>query len=138
MLKGRPAASILYVLRHGIRSPALEQRQKHFDSSTAAKGAAAELDNGVPLRAWLEEPAAKMPLVYLRAYAHNIKQGAGLNVPIRLAIYRDVATGTTRLAYDQPSSLMSGLNNLSLTEAAEKLDAKLAALAEHTMGVNAA
>src|SRR6266480_1827268 len=59
---------------------------------------------------------------------------AGLNVPVRLMIYEDAVTRTTRLAYDFPSSLMSGLQNESVTAAAKKLDAKLIALAIHATG----
>jgi uncharacterized protein (DUF302 family) len=75
------------------------------------------------------------PLVAITMLRHNI--AAGLNLPLRLAIYRDEVSGTTRLIYDQPSGLMSGLANPSLMEAADKLDAKLAALAEQVTGVKA-
>jgi hypothetical protein len=47
---------------------------------------------------------------------------------VRVYIYRDEASGTTRFEYDQPSTLMSGLDNRDVTAAAEKLDAKLAEL----------
>jgi uncharacterized protein (DUF302 family) len=63
---------------------------------------------------------------------HNIE--AGLNVPLRLAIYNDVQSGETRLVYDAPSTLMSGLENVSLKEAAERLDSKLLKLAEQVTG----
>jgi uncharacterized protein (DUF302 family) len=63
---------------------------------------------------------------------HNIE--AGLNVPLRLAIYKDVQSGETRLVYDAPSTLMSGLENVSLKEAAERLDSKLLKLAEQVTG----
>jgi uncharacterized protein (DUF302 family) len=66
---------------------------------------------------------------------HDI--AAGLNVPVRLMIYEDVASRTTRLAYDLPSSLMSGLKNRKVTPAAKKLDAKLIALAIHATGAEA-
>jgi hypothetical protein len=59
---------------------------------------------------------------------------AGLNVPIRLLIYEDIDSGTTRLAYDLPSSLMSVLESDEVTAAAKKLDAKLIALAVHATG----
>jgi uncharacterized protein (DUF302 family) len=75
------------------------------------------------------------PLIAITMLRHNI--AAGLNVPLRLAIYRDEASGTTRLTYDQPSGLMSGIGNPSLMEAAEALDAKLAALAEQVTGAKA-
>jgi uncharacterized protein (DUF302 family) len=63
---------------------------------------------------------------------HDIR--AGLNVPVRVTIYRDDASGTTRFGYDEPSMLMSGLDNKDVTAAAEELDAKLAALAEQVTG----
>jgi len=75
------------------------------------------------------------PLIAITMLRHNI--AAGLNVPLRLAIYRDEASGTTRLTYDQPSGLMSGIGNPSLMEAAAVLDAKLAALAEQVTGAKA-
>jgi hypothetical protein len=52
-------------------------------------------------------------------------------------IYEDAASRTTRLAYDLPSSLMSGLQNEKVTAAAKKLDAKLIALAVHATGAEA-
>ena len=61
----------------------------------------------------------------------------GVRETLRLAIYRDEASGTTRLTYDQPSGLMSGIGNPSPMEAAEALDAKLAALAKQVTGAKA-
>jgi len=69
------------------------------------------------------------PLIARTMLEHNI--AAGLNVPVRLMIYEDAASRTTRLVYDLPSSLMSGLQNEKLAGAAKKLDAKLIALAIH-------
>jgi uncharacterized protein (DUF302 family) len=66
---------------------------------------------------------------------HDI--AAGLNVPVRLMIYEEAASRTTRLSYDLPSSLMNGLQNEKLTAAAKKLDAKLIALAVHAIGAKA-
>jgi len=63
--------------------------------------------------------------------------GAGLNVPVRLMIYEDIGSGTVRLVYDLPSSLMSHLHNDNVTAAAQGLDAKLAALAKLATGVTA-
>jgi uncharacterized protein (DUF302 family) len=60
--------------------------------------------------------------------------GVGLNVPIRVVIYR-TASRETRLAYDLPSSLMSRLNNDDVSEAAIKLNAKLRSLAVLANGV---
>ena len=59
---------------------------------------------------------------------------AGLNVPVRLLIYEHTATGTVRLAYDLPSSLMSRLQNKDVAAAAKKLDMKLIALAKLATG----
>jgi len=75
------------------------------------------------------------PLIARTMLEHNI--AAGLNVPVRLMIYEDAASRTTRLAYDLPSSLMSGLQKEKVTAAAKKLDAKLTALAVHATGAQA-
>jgi uncharacterized protein (DUF302 family) len=72
------------------------------------------------------------PLIAITMLRHDIR--VGLNVPVRVTIYRDDASGTTRFGYDEPSTLMSGLDNKDVTAAAEKLDAKLAALAEQVTG----
>ena len=72
------------------------------------------------------------PLIARTMLEHDI--AAGLNVPVRLMIYEDAASRTTRLAYDLPSSLMSGLQNEKVAAAAKKLDAKLIALAVHAIG----
>jgi uncharacterized protein (DUF302 family) len=72
------------------------------------------------------------PLIAITMLRHDIR--AGLNVPVRVTIYRDDASGTTRFGYDEPSTLMSGLDNKDVTAAAEELDAKLAALAEQVTG----
>jgi uncharacterized protein (DUF302 family) len=75
------------------------------------------------------------PLIAQTMLEHDI--AAGLNVPVRLMIYEDAVSGTTRLAYDLPSSLMSGLQNEKVAGAAKKLDAKLIALAIHATGAEA-
>jgi uncharacterized protein (DUF302 family) len=75
------------------------------------------------------------PLIAQTMLEHEI--AAGLNVPVRLMIYEDAVSRTTRLAYDLPSSLMSGLQNEKVTAAAKKLDAKLIALAIHATGAEA-
>ena len=75
------------------------------------------------------------PLIAKTMLSHGI--AAGLNVPIRLVIYADHESGTTRLGYDLPSSLMSVLENSDITAAALKLDAKLLALAVHVTGSEA-
>ena len=75
------------------------------------------------------------PLIARTMLEHDI--AAGLNVPVRLMIYQDPASLTTRLTYDLPSSLMSGLQNKKVTAAAKKLDAKLIALAVHATGAQA-
>jgi len=75
------------------------------------------------------------PLIARTMLEHDI--AAALNVPVRLMIYEDAASRTTRLAYDLPSSLMSGLQNEKLAAAAKKLDAKLIALAVHATDAEA-
>ncbi len=75
------------------------------------------------------------PLIAITMIEHDIE--AGLNVPLRLAIYRDAASNETRLVFDAPSTLMSRQKNPALTQAAERLDAKLIALAEQVTGVSA-
>lgn len=75
------------------------------------------------------------PLIARTMLEHDI--AAGLNVPVRLMIYKDAVSGTTRLTYDLPSSLMSGLQNEKVTAAAKKLDAKLIALAVQATGTEA-
>jgi uncharacterized protein (DUF302 family) len=75
------------------------------------------------------------PLIAQTMLKHDI--AAGLNVPVRLMIYEEPATLTTRLAYDLPSSLMGGLQNEKVASAAKKLDAKLIALAIHAAGADA-
>jgi uncharacterized protein (DUF302 family) len=75
------------------------------------------------------------PLIARTMLEHDI--AAGLNVPVRLMIYEDALRQTTRLAYDLPSSHMSGLQNEKVAAAAKKLDAKLIALAIHATGTEA-
>jgi uncharacterized protein (DUF302 family) len=75
------------------------------------------------------------PLIARTMLEHDI--AAGLNVPVRLMIYEDPVNRTTRLTYDLPSSLMSGLQNEKVTAAAKKLDAKLIALGVHASGAQA-
>ncbi|XHR29800.1 MAG: DUF302 domain-containing protein [Chthoniobacteraceae bacterium] len=58
------------------------------------------------------------PLIARTMLEHDIV--AGLNVPVRVMIYEDAPSRTTRLTYDLPSSLMQ---NEKVTEAAKKLDA---------------
>jgi hypothetical protein len=74
------------------------------------------------------------PLIARTMLQHDIR--AGLNVPVRLLIYEH-ADGRTRVAYDLPSSLMSGLGNPAVIAAATKLDAKLIALARTITGISA-
>jgi len=75
------------------------------------------------------------PLIARTMIRHDL--GVGLNVPVRVLIYEDPASGATRLAYDLPSSLMSGPGNADVDAAARKLDAKLVALAEAATGSSA-
>jgi uncharacterized protein (DUF302 family) len=75
------------------------------------------------------------PLIARTMIEHDI--GVGLNVPVRVLIYEEPATGTCRLAYDLPSSLMGRLKNDRVTAAARLLDQKLLALAETATGASA-
>ena len=75
------------------------------------------------------------PLIARTMIEHDI--GVGLNVPVRVLIYEDPPTGTCRLAYDLPSSLMARLKNHRVTEAAKVLDQKLSALAKTATGASA-
>ncbi len=54
----------------------------------------------------------------------------GLHVPVRMFVYEDAQSGTGRIGYDLPSSLMARLGDKRVDEAAKALDAKMAALAE--------
>jgi uncharacterized protein (DUF302 family) len=74
------------------------------------------------------------PLIAITMMRHDIE--AGLDVPVRLAIYEH-SDGKTRLVFDQPSSLMSGLRNAAVQDAAYKLDAKMMALGETVTGAKA-
>jgi uncharacterized protein (DUF302 family) len=67
------------------------------------------------------------PMFAITMIEHDVE--AGLDVPVRLAIYRH-PDGDTRLVYNAPSSLMSGLESDALHQAALKLDAKMLALGE--------
>jgi len=75
------------------------------------------------------------PLIARTMLEHDL--GVGLNVPVRMMVYEDSATGKTRLAYDLPSSLMARLRNQKVAAAAKRLDEKLAALARAVTGVEA-
>jgi uncharacterized protein (DUF302 family) len=73
-------------------------------------------------------------LIAITMMRHDIE--AGLNVPVRLAIYEH-PDGKTRLVFNKPSSLMGGLRNAAVQDAAHKLDAKMVALGEAVTGVKA-
>src|SRR5260370_27945017 len=68
------------------------------------------------------------PLIARTMMEHDI--GVGLNVPVRVLIYEDPHSGTCRLAYDLPSSLMTRLKDPRVTAAAKRLDQQLSALAQ--------
>ena len=74
------------------------------------------------------------PMIAITMIEHDIE--AGLDVPVRLAIYEH-ADGKTRLVFNKPSSLMSGLGNEAVHSAALKLDAKMMALGEAVTGTKA-
>src|SRR5215471_16913444 len=75
------------------------------------------------------------PLIAMTMLKHEV--AAGLNVPVRIMIYEEAGSGTTRFAYDLPSSLMSVLGNEQVMNAARKLDEKLIALAVEVTGSEA-
>ena len=74
------------------------------------------------------------PLIAITMLSKDVE--AGLDVPVRVAIYEH-AGGETRLVYNTPSSLMSGLAGAELRTAAEKLDAKLFELGKKVTGATA-
>jgi uncharacterized protein (DUF302 family) len=74
------------------------------------------------------------PLIAITMIQHHVE--AGLDVPVRLAIYQH-SDGKTRLVFNTPSSLMSGLDNKEVQAAALKLDVKMMALGETVTGVKA-
>jgi uncharacterized protein (DUF302 family) len=74
------------------------------------------------------------PMIAITMIEHDIE--AGLDVPVRLAIYED-QDGKTRVVFNLPSSLMSGLDSAKVHTAALKLDAKLMALCEVISGAKA-
>lgn len=74
------------------------------------------------------------PLIAITMLEHDVE--AGLDVPVRLAIY-ETADGRTRLVFNKPSTLMSGIGNAAVEAAAQKLDAKMMALGEAVTGVSA-
>ena len=71
------------------------------------------------------------PLIAITMMRHGIE--AGLDVPVRLAIYEH-SDGKTRFVFNKPSSLMSGPQSVAVQDAAYKLDAKLMALGETATG----
>jgi uncharacterized protein (DUF302 family) len=74
------------------------------------------------------------PMIAITMLEHDIE--AGLDVPVRLAIYEH-PDGKTRLVFNKPSSLMSSLGNEAVHNAALKLDAKLMELGEAVTGAQA-
>jgi uncharacterized protein (DUF302 family) len=99
---------------------------------TADHGAWAALE-GIHFRARMY--TIGNPLIAMTMLKHEV--AAGLNVPVRIIIYEDAGSGTTRFAYDLPSSLMSVLGNKQVMNAARKLDEKLIALAVEVTGSEA-
>lgn len=74
------------------------------------------------------------PMIAITMMQHHIE--AGLDVPVRLAIYEHV-DGKVRVVFNTPSSLMSGLENEEVERAALKLDAKMMALGAAITGAEA-
>jgi uncharacterized protein (DUF302 family) len=71
------------------------------------------------------------PLIAATMTRHDIR--AGLYAPLRLFVY-EAENRSTRVEYDQPSSLFGQFDNPEVTAVARLLDAKLASLinkAEH-------
>jgi uncharacterized protein (DUF302 family) len=94
------------------------------------------VDHGGWLSNFGKAPKAMMvvlgnPLIAITMIKHDIR--VGLNVPVRIYIYEG-ADGRTRVAYDLPFTLMSGLDDADVAEAVRKLDAKLIAIAETISG----
>jgi uncharacterized protein (DUF302 family) len=75
------------------------------------------------------------PLIARTMLRHDL--GVGLHVPVRTMIYEEPRSGSCRVAYDLPSSLMARLGNPQLLAAAAHLDEKLTALAELVSGTKA-
>lgn len=67
------------------------------------------------------------PLFATEMTRHDIR--AGLYAPLRLYVY-EVDDQSTRVEYDQPSSLFGQFDNPEVTAVARSLDAKLASLIE--------
>lgn len=74
------------------------------------------------------------PLIAITMIRHDVE--AGLDVPVRLAIYEH-PDGKTRVVWNTPSSLISGLANSEVRAAALKLDEKMLALGEAITGAKA-
>jgi uncharacterized protein (DUF302 family) len=65
------------------------------------------------------------PLIAVTMTRHDIR--AALYAPLRLLVYED-ADGSTRIEFDQPSSLFGQFDNPDVTTVARSLDTKLANL----------
>jgi uncharacterized protein (DUF302 family) len=65
------------------------------------------------------------PLIAATMTRHDVR--AGLYAPLRLFVY-EADGGSTRIEYDQPSSLFGQFHNPEITAVARSLDAKLASL----------
>jgi uncharacterized protein (DUF302 family) len=82
------------------------------------------VDHGGWLSNFGKAPKAMMvvlgnPLIAITMIKHDIR--VGLNVPVRIYIYEG-ADGRTRVAYDLPSTLMSGLDDAGRTQARRQVD----------------
>ena len=65
------------------------------------------------------------PLIAATMTRHDMR--AGLYAPLRLIVY-EADDRSTRIEYDQPSSLFGQFNNPEITAVARSLDGKLASL----------
>ena len=91
-------------------------------------------------RGWVSRREPSSTLSEIRGSRRTMIEheiGVSLNVHVRVLIYEEPVTGTCRLAYDLPSSLMGRLKNDRVTAAARLLDQKLLALAETATGASA-
>ena len=122
------------------RAPSDFEARMHKHESTSGFMRFHTIDHGAWLAALGSSGKARMytignPLIARTMIKHDL--GAGLNVPVRIAVYEEPSSGRVRVAYDLPSSLMSALDDKDVSDAAQALDAKLIALAEKVSGAKA-
>ncbi|MBB5404453.1 DUF302 domain-containing protein [Paraburkholderia youngii] len=74
------------------------------------------------------------PRVAFRMTQHDIR--AGLYAPLSVLVY-EVAPGTVRVEYDQPSTLFRQFGNADVATVGRELDGKLASVIEHAASLAA-